>query len=123
MQQFTRNLRQIDPLVQHGLREIQSGAPVDHILREVALMGTLVGSGMNVNQAIRAVEQVERQILSYGGYERVETQFHRGAPGQAGYGKQAGYGMQQGYGMQPSPYGQAGAPYGAPMGGGMWMGQ
>ncbi|HWI51898.1 MAG TPA: hypothetical protein VNT01_07140, partial [Symbiobacteriaceae bacterium] len=80
-------------------------------------------------QAIRAVEQVERQILSYGGYERAETQVHRAGPGQAGYGKpagygkQAGYGMQQGYGMQPSPYGQAGAPYGAPMGGGMWMGQ
>ncbi|MDF2627756.1 MAG: hypothetical protein K0R39_1587 [Symbiobacteriaceae bacterium] len=125
MQQLSRNLRQVEPIVQHGIQELQAGAPFDHTLREIALMATLVGAGISVREAIRAVEQAEPQLLSYGGYERAEPQMHGGVYGKTGVGMPvgyakpmpAGYGKPVGYGMQPTAYGKGVMPYGVPMGG------
>jgi hypothetical protein len=150
MQQLSRNLRQIEPIVQHGLQELQGGAPVDHTLREVALMASLVGGGVSMNEAIRTVERLESQLLSYGGYERAETMYHPGTYGKptgvgkpAGVGKPVSYGMPTGvgkpvgYGMptgvgkpvgmpvgvgKPVGYGMQPTSYGVPMGG-VWMGR
>ena len=130
MQQFSRSLQQIEPLVRHGIQELQAGAPIDHTLREIALMGALVGSGVGVNQAIRSVERIEPQLLSFGGYERAETQFHPGVGKQ----QQAGYGVPYGYGKPQvgMPMGKGGV-YGQQFGqqlpmtyapsGTMWMGK
>lgn len=140
MQQFSRSLRQIEPIVRHGIQELQGGAPVDHTLREVALIGMLVGGGASVTEAIRTVERLEPQLLSYGGYEQAETTYHPGTYGKpTGAGKPAGYGMPTGvgkptsygkpvgYGMptgvgKPVGYGMQPTAYGVPMGG-AWMGR
>lgn len=130
LQQLSRSLRQIEPLVRHGIQELRQGAPIDHTLREVALMGTMVGAGLNANQAIRTVERFESQLLSYGGYERAEQAYHTAPWGQqvGGYGQQIG-----GYGQQIGGYGQqVGGGFGKmgqqiPMtyvpSGNVWMGQ
>lgn len=47
----------MDPIVRHGMRELKG--PLKHTLREVALIGALVGAGTPVNEAIRRVEQME----------------------------------------------------------------
>ncbi|HEY8347194.1 MAG TPA: hypothetical protein VIL07_07945 [Symbiobacteriaceae bacterium] len=55
--------QKVEPIVRHGLRELRAGAPVDHVLREVALMAALVGTGLSASEAIRAVERAEPQLL------------------------------------------------------------
>lgn len=73
-----RFVRQIEPLVTHGIRELQEGVPLDHILREVALMGALVGAGLTARGAITTVEQQEAALI--GGHPaEVAEPFH--APG------------------------------------------
>ena len=82
-------MRAVEPIVAHGLREMRTeGADREHILREVALMSALVGSGMPAAQAIRLVEAMEPQLL---GMPRGETR----EPEHAGYGQypdMGGYG-------------------------------
>jgi len=80
-------MRAVEPIVAHGLREFRTeGANREHILREVALMGALVGTGMPAAQAIRLVEAMEPQLL---GMPRGETQEpdHAGYPDMGGWGK------------------------------------
>ncbi len=80
-------MRAVEPIVAYGLREFRTeGANREHILREVALMGALVGTGMPAAQAIRLVEAMEPQLL---GMPRGETQEpdHAGYPDMGGWGK------------------------------------
>ena len=73
-------MRAVEPIVAHGLREMRmEGANREHILREVALMSALVGTGMPAAQAIRLVEALEPQLL---GMPRGEAR----EPEHAGYG-------------------------------------
>jgi hypothetical protein len=101
----------ITPLVHHGLRELQLGLPIDHVLREVALMGVLVGAGMSPAKAIRSVEKAEPALLGLRPGEEREG-FHGGMmPG----------GMMPG-GMMPGAPMPGGMMPGAPMPGGMMPG-
>jgi len=96
VQQLSRNLRQIEPLVRHGIAELQSGAPADHTLREIALMSTLVCAGATPSQAIRTVERFEPQLLGLlGPYERAETLYHPELARQQALGVPFGYGKTQ----------------------------
>lgn len=58
-----RFVRQIEPLVAHGIRELQEGVPLDHTLREIALMGALIGAGLSARGAITTVEQQEAALV------------------------------------------------------------
>lgn len=101
------------------MQELQAGAPVEHVLREVGLMASLVGAGVSPTQAIRAVERAESRLIDMGVWERYETQYHPGY-GQPGYVAPTGYGKGRGYG----PTGGYAVPTGtwAPMGT-TWGGQ
>lgn len=80
-------MRAVEPIVAHGLREMRTeGADREHILREVALMSALVGTGMPAVQAIRLVEAMEPQLL---GMPRGEAR----EPEHAGYPDMGGWGM------------------------------
>lgn len=76
----------IEPIVQHGQREASmEGASLVHTLREVALMGALVGSGLPPQQAIEMVEAMEPQLIGpspAGEYEKPWT-MGKGWPGMA----------------------------------------
>jgi hypothetical protein len=123
----------VAPLVRHGLQELQYGLPVEHVLREVALMGALVGTGVTPTQAVQAVERVEPTLLGLARGEERES-FHAGAAGAgaAPYGKGAAqFGMgpwatgagTMGVPMygQPSAFGKGGATPSMMMPG--WMGK
>ncbi len=59
-----RYIRAVEPVVQHGLREMSlEGASLEHVIREVALMGALVGAGSTATEAIRQVEAIERELI------------------------------------------------------------
>lgn len=142
MQQLSRALGRVDTLVNHAVSEIQGGANVQHVLREVALMGALVGAGISADRAIREVERAEAQLV--GGTEQVEAGYHQGVAGQAygmpmytgqAYGKQTGqvYGVPMGVGQTfgvptgiAQTYGKQmglGQAYGMPMGVGQTFGK
>lgn len=95
MQSMTRYLRMVDPVVQHGMREIQQGASVEHTLRETALIAAMVGAGIDPSRAIAQVERAEATLLG------PSPAAEYGAP--VGYGKQ----MPMTYGKQmPAAYGK-----------------
>jgi hypothetical protein len=71
-----RFVRQVEPIVHHGLRELRLGIPVDHTLREVALMGALVGAGMSPVQAIHSVERHEAALIGMPRGEQFEMMCH-----------------------------------------------
>jgi hypothetical protein len=101
MQQLSRAMGSVDALVNHGLSELQGGTSPAHVLREVALMGALVGAGMTASRAIRSIESAEARLV--GGAERAETGYHTGAG--MGMGMPMGMGMGVGMGM-PMTMGQ-----------------
>ncbi|HLN63595.1 MAG TPA: hypothetical protein VK464_18825 [Symbiobacteriaceae bacterium] len=109
----------VQPLVEHGLREIQAGGTVEHSLREVALAGWLVGRGQTPQNAIRIVEQSE--YAGVDGLRRGEPAYepgYGGATGWPGTGGMPGTGMMPGWpgmgtGMMPGMPG-VGAPGGMP---------
>ncbi|HWI63038.1 MAG TPA: hypothetical protein VNT75_14415 [Symbiobacteriaceae bacterium] len=95
-QPLSRSLRQIEPLVRHGIQELREGTSLPHTLAEVAMMGALIGAGASANQAIRTVERLETQLLGGTGREMGETMYHGGM-------------VQQGYaqpGMVTQAYGK-----------------
>lgn len=73
--------RTLTPIVQHGTREIRMGAPLEHVLREVALVGALMGTGMTAQQALQYVEQRERQMIGMPARGEAWEPWHR-APAQ-----------------------------------------
>lgn len=79
-------MRRIEPIVRHGLREIEGGAAVEHTLREVALMGVLVGRGVPPAEAIRRVERREGPEAGLMPGESWERMHHPGMHGWAGGG-------------------------------------
>ena len=108
-----RYVRAIDPIVQHGIRELREGATVGHTLTEVALMGALVGAGATPTQAVRQVEQMERQLIGMGAWERAEQpMFHQQPMMGSTWGAR---GMQQPWGAVPphgvTPWGKQQAPW------------
>lgn len=129
-------MRAVEPIVAHGLREMRmEGANREHILREVALMSALVGTGMPAAQAIRLVEALEPQLLGmprgearepeHAGYGYPEMGgFGKGFPGMGfpgmgfpgmGYPGMGGWGKDGfGKGMMMGPWGKM--PGAAPMG-------
>lgn len=58
-QQPRRIIQMVEPVAQHGLRELQRGVNPMHVMREVAAAGYLVGTGFTANQAVQMVEQWE----------------------------------------------------------------
>jgi hypothetical protein len=42
----------IEPIVQHGLSELSQGAPIEHVLWEVAMISAMVGEGLTPREAI-----------------------------------------------------------------------
>ena len=85
-----RLMRAVEPIVAHGLRELRmEGANREHTLREVALMGALVGMGMPASQAIRLVEAMAAELLGMPRGEAREPEHagYGGYPGQGGWGK------------------------------------
>jgi hypothetical protein len=113
----------VEPLVLHGVQEIQYGGTIDHTLRQVSLAGWLMGRGMSASDAIRQVEAAE--YAGVGGLQRGEPAME---PGRTGYGMGYDMGMGTGYGkamgtQMGGAYGKAmgmpmGAGYGKTMGGG-----
>lgn len=53
-------IRYLEPISQHGLRQLQAGVDPLHVMREVSAMGYLVGTGYMPYQAIQTVEQWEQ---------------------------------------------------------------
>jgi hypothetical protein len=53
-------IRYLEPVAQHGLRQLQAGVDPLHVMRQVAAMGYLVGTGYTPYQAIQTVEQWEQ---------------------------------------------------------------
>lgn len=51
----------VDPIVCHGLMELERGQSPEHTLRECATMGVLVGMGSCPEQAIEEVEEWEHR--------------------------------------------------------------
>jgi hypothetical protein len=103
-----RLLQSVEPVVRHGLREVQGGAPIQHALREIALMAALIGSGVPPAEAIRRVESGERGLIGFppGGepWERGQYPGH-GYPG-PGMGTRPPMGTGPwGPGAGPGPYG------------------
>lgn len=78
-----RLVRQVDPIVRHGLQELQAGATAEHTLREVAIMSALVGAGASPAEAMRYVERREEALVGPEppGVEARERAFHGPAPG------------------------------------------
>lgn len=103
-----RYAQAVEPIVRHGLREGSvPGANLTHVLREVAIMGALVGAGLPAQEAIRQVEAVERQLLGWQPGEVVEYGPMGGAgymkPPGMGFGKQPGMGKPPGMGFGKPP--------------------
>lgn len=59
-QQPRQILQMIEPVAQHGVRELEAGVNPTHTMRQVAAAGYLVGSGYSPRQAIEMVEKWER---------------------------------------------------------------
>lgn len=91
-----RFMRSVEPIVRHGLRELRLGLPIDHVLREVTLMGALVGTGESPRRAIRTVERLEPRLLGLARGEAGEW-YHRGYTPYWRH-MRDGYGMPYGYG-------------------------
>lgn len=72
-----RFLPLVDPVVRHGLWELGTGAPISHVLWQVALTSALVGAGMTPDQALRVVEAHEPALLGFHPGEPLEP-YHRG---------------------------------------------
>lgn len=111
-----RFMRAVESLVAHGLREMSvEGASLEHVLREVALMGALVGSGVDPTEAIRQVESIEPQLLRTHPGERIEPYYpgHYGT-GTTGAADTAGITGIPGIGTMglPEPFGTGKAPFG-----------
>jgi hypothetical protein len=71
-------VRTLDPIVQHGIEELRAGVSIEHTLREVALMGAMVGKGASPAEAIRAVERREEALIGTEPQEAFERAFHPG---------------------------------------------
>lgn len=110
-----RLLPMLEPIVNHGLRELATGATPQHTLTQIALMAALVGTGQAPQQAIRFVEQHEAALIGLdprSPAERAETMYHPGlgkpfqktAPWQTAAPFQTGFQFQKptqtGYGAQ-----------------------
>lgn len=90
----------VDAIVRHAAAELRMGAPLDHVLREAALMGALYGGGLSQQEAIRRLEAREAALLGpLGRWEIEEARqmgYHpellRRARGRSPWGSQAYYG-------------------------------
>lgn len=58
-----RLVRMVEPIVRHGIRENALGVPLEHTLRQVAIMGVLVGAGASPARAIASVERREASLI------------------------------------------------------------
>jgi hypothetical protein len=65
----------LEPIVRHGVRELNTGAPILHVLRQVALTSALVGAGLPPDQAHRIVESLEPLLIGMGPWERFEPYY------------------------------------------------
>ncbi|MGE5543236.1 MAG: hypothetical protein ACM3WT_09365 [Bacillota bacterium] len=52
----------VNPLVAHGLRQACEGAPLEHVLRQIATAGVLTGMGCDPSQALAIVEEFEHAM-------------------------------------------------------------
>jgi hypothetical protein len=72
-----RYIPMLEPIVRHGMRELNTGAPIPHVLRQVALTSALVGAGLPPARAHRIVESLEPLLIGMGPWERFEP-YHAG---------------------------------------------
>jgi hypothetical protein len=113
------HVHRIEPIVRHGLNELSQGAPIEHVLCEVALISAMVGEGLPLREAIAKFERNERSLGQLPPSEAAEAGYHPGYAQplyQKPYGKMApggySYGVPSGAAkpMAPGPWGGA-APY------------
>lgn len=65
-----RMARMVEPAVEHGVKEMSKGAPVEHAMREVALIGLMIGVGYPAHMAVRHVERKEHMMMEHHHHHR-----------------------------------------------------